>query len=190
NTGKDVDAGGLTITDSGVSITPGEAGNGGSGPCTGLWCNIASCDGGAKTTIAGSVYDPAGKNPLYNAFVYIPVDPTAALPTFTSGASCDTCAGTGTISAISMAQTGPDGKFTLSTNVPSGTNIPLVVQMGKWRRKVLLPTVTSCTNNVISPANSRLPKNRTDGAGGFADIPKMALASGSADPFECLLLKV
>jgi hypothetical protein len=189
NTGKDVDSGGLTVTDSGISITPGEAGTGGTGPCTGLWCNIASCDGGAKTTISGTVYDPAGKNPLYNAFVYIPVNPTAALPSFTSGASCDTCAGAGSISAISVAQTGPDGKFTLNTNVPSGTNIPLVVQMGKWRRKVLLPTVTSCTNNVIAPNDSRLPKNRTDGDGGYADIPKMAIATGSADPFECLLLK-
>jgi len=189
NTGKDVDAGGLTITDAGISITPGEAGNGGSGPCTGLWCNIASCDGGAKTTISGTVYDPAGKNPLYNAFVYIPVNPAVALPSFTSGASCDTCSGTGSITAITMAQTGPDGKFTLNTNVPSGANIPLVVQMGKWRRKITLPTITSCTNNVVAASNSRLPKNRTDGDGAYADIPKMAIATGDADPFECLLLK-
>jgi hypothetical protein len=189
NTGQDVDAGGLAITEAGVTLVPGEAGTGGTGPCKGLWCQIPSCDGGAKTTISGTVYDPAGKNPLYNAFVYIPVDPTVALPTFSSGASCDTCAGTGTISAISMAQTGPDGKFTLSTNVPSGTGIPLVIQMGKWRRKITLPAITSCTNNVVAAANSRLPKNRTDGDGNFADIPKMAIASGSADPFECLLLK-
>jgi hypothetical protein len=190
NTGKDVDAGGLTITDAGVSITPGEAGTGGTGPCRGLFCQIASCDGGAKTTISGTVYDPAGKNPLYNAFVYIPTDPTVALPAFTSGASCDTCAGAGAVSAISSAQTGPDGKFSLTTNVPSGTGIPLVVQMGKWRRKVTLPAITPCTNNVIAPDKSRLPKNRTDGDGSYADIPKMAIATGSADPFECLLLKV
>jgi hypothetical protein len=191
NTGKDVDASvGVTITDAGVSITPGEAGTGGSGPCKGLFCQIPVCDGGGKTTISGTVYDPAGKNPLYNAFVYIPTDPTVALPAFTSGASCDTCAGTGSISAISMAQTGADGKFTLSSQVPAGSGIPLVVQMGKWRRKVILPTVNPCVNNVVAPSNSRLPKNRTDGDGGFADIPKMALASGSADPFECLLLKI
>jgi len=189
NTGKDVEAGGLTITDAGVSITPGEAGTGGTGPCKGLFCQIAKCDGGATTTISGVVYDPAGKNPLYNAFVYIPTDPTIPLPTFASGASCDTCAGTGTISAISMAQTGPDGKFTLTSNVPSGTGIPLVIQMGKWRRKVTLPAITPCTNNVVAPANSRLPRNRTDGDGSYADIPKMAIATGGADPFECLLLK-
>ena len=189
NTGRDVDAGGLTITDAGVSITPGEAGTGGTGPCRGLFCQIAACDGGARTTISGTVYDPAGKNPLYNAFVYIPTEPTVPLPTFTSGASCDTCAGAGAVAAISSAQTGPDGRFTLTTNVPSGTGIPLVVQMGKWRRKVTLPAITPCTNNVVAPANSRLPRNRTDGDGSYADIPKMAIASGDADPFECLLLK-
>jgi hypothetical protein len=189
NSSTDVDASaGLILNESGVSLAPGEAGTQ-SGPCTGLWCNIASCDGGTKTTISGIVYDPAGKNPLYNAFVYIPVSATAALPAFSSGASCDTCAGTGNISAISLAQTGPDGKFTLNSNVPSGTNIPLVVQMGKWRRKVTLPVVTSCTANNIAATYTRLPKNRFDGDNLQADIPKMAIATGSADPFECLLLK-
>jgi hypothetical protein len=189
NTSNDVDASGVAITDAGVTIAPGEAGTAGSGPCKGLWCQIPSCDGGAKTTISGTVFDPAGKNPLYNAFVYIPVDPAVALPAFTSGASCDTCSGAGSVSAIASAQTGPDGKFTLNTNVPAGANIPLVVQMGKWRRKVTLPTIAACTNNVVAAANSRLPKNRNDGDGSYADIPKMAIASGDADPFECLLLK-
>jgi hypothetical protein len=189
NSASDVDASGVTRTEGGVSITPGEAGTGGTGPCTGLWCQIPTCDGGAKTTVTGTVYDPAGKNPLYNAYVYIPVNPAAALPAFTSGASCDTCAGTGTISAISLAQTGPDGKFTLNSNVPAGSNIPLVVQMGKWRRKVVLPSITACTANALDKSYTRLPKNRFDGDGNQADIPKMAIASGSADPFECLLVK-
>ena len=74
-------------------------------------------------------------------------------------------------------------------NVPAGTNIPIVVQMGKWRRKKLIPTVTACQNNVVDKALTRLPTSHTDGEGGVADIPKMAIASGSADPFECLLLK-
>lgn len=47
----------------------------------------------------------------------------------------------------------------------------------------------ACTNNVVAASNSRLPKNRTDGDGSYADIPKMAIATGDADPFECLLLK-
>jgi hypothetical protein len=185
--GSDVDAAGLSITDAGVSILPNEASVGG-GPCKGLWCQVAACDGGKKTSLSGTVYDPAGKNPLYNAFVYIPVDPTASLPAFTSGASCDTCAGAGTLSAIAVAQTGADGKFTLN-NVPSGSNVPLVVQMGKWRRKVTLSSVNACVDNAVPKDSSRLPRNRFDGDGNAADIPKMAIASGDADPFECLLVK-
>ncbi|HET9934210.1 MAG TPA: hypothetical protein VFQ35_26090 [Polyangiaceae bacterium] len=178
----------LTVTDAGVSITPTTGTSGGTGPCKGLWCNVVSCGSKPATSISGIVYDPAGLNPLYNAYVYIPVDPTAALPAFTSGATCDTCAGTGNFAAVSVAQTGADGKFTLK-NVPAGSNIPIVVQMGKWRRKTTIPSVTSCQDNAVGSTFTRLPRNRFDGDGNTADIPKMAIASGSADPFECLLLK-
>jgi hypothetical protein len=49
-----------------------------------------ACDAGTETTLSGIVYDPAGVTPLYNAIVYIPEDPGAALPTITPGtpASC------------------------------------------------------------------------------------------------------
>lgn len=184
----DVDAGGLTYTDAGVTITATTGTTQSSGPCKGLWCQVQTCQGQPKTSLSGVVYDPAGKNPLYDAYVYIPVDPTVALPAFTTGASCDTCSGASSVSAIAVAQTGPDGKFTL-TNVPAGTGVGLVVQMGKWRRKITLPSITACTNNTVAPSNSRLPRNHTDGDNNQADIPHMAIATGSADPFECLLLK-
>ena len=184
----DVDAGTLTYSDAGISITGTTGAGPGSGPCKGLWCQVQSCQGKPKTSLSGKVYDPAGKNPLYNAYVYVPVDPSVALPAFADGASCDTCSGAGAVSAIAVAQTGPDGAFTLP-NVPAGANVALVVQMGKWRRMVMLPTVTACTDNPVSSAYSRLPRNQTDGYNNKADIPKMAIATGDADPFECLLLK-
>ncbi len=185
----DIDAGSLTITDAGVTLTQTVGAGPGSGPCKGLWCNVDACPSQPKTSVSGIVYDPAGKVPLYNAYVYIPVDPTLALPAFTTGVSCDTCAGATDVSAVAVAQTGPDGKFTLN-NVPYGDGIvPLVVQMGKWRRKITLPSIQRCQDNPIAPAYTRLPRNRTDGDGNQADIPRMAIASGDADPFECLLLK-
>lgn len=190
---NDVDAAGLRATDAGVSIlgvtnVVGDAASDGTG-CRGLQCQVPQCGALGTTTITGTVYDPAGLNPLYNAYVYIPVDPSAALPAFTSGASCDTCAGAGSLAAVAVAQTGADGTFTLR-DVPAGANIPIVVQMGKWRRKTTLANVTACTANAAPAANTRLPRNQTDGDGSAADIPKMALVSGSADPFECLLLKM
>lgn len=83
-----------------------------------------------------------------------------------------------------MAQTGPDGKFTL-TDVPSGTNIPLVIQLGRWRRVTSINTVTACATETIASVSTRLPKNASEG-----HIPQIAIASGDADPFECLLLKM
>ncbi|HEY5958323.1 MAG TPA: hypothetical protein VIV60_17285, partial [Polyangiaceae bacterium] len=186
---KDIDAGTLTFNDAGVTLTQSVGAGPGSGPCRGLWCNVDACAGQPqKTSVSGTVFDPAGKVPLYNAYVYIPVDPSQPLPAFTNGVACDTCAGATDVSAVAVAQTGADGKFTLN-NVPYGDGIPLVVQMGKWRRKITLPTITKCQNNPLVATYTRLPRNRFDGDGNQADIPRMAIASGSADPFECLLLK-
>jgi hypothetical protein len=189
----DVDAGVLSTGEGGVSIIPitggGGDGGGDGAVCKGLQCAVQSCGGSTNgTTISGKVFDPAGNNPLYNAWVYIPVDPAAPLPPFTQGVTCDTCAGAGTFNALSVAQTADDGTFTL-TKVPSGTNIPIIVQMGKWRRKITLPAVAPCVNNALNDGTLRLPRNRFDGDGNTADIPQIAFVSGNADPFQCMLLK-
>jgi hypothetical protein len=119
--------GGITLVPEGGS--DGGVSDAGFG-CSGLQCQIASCMTGSPTTVSGVVYDPAGKNPLYNAYVYIPRNATDVPPPFNSGASCDTCGGTGSFNALQVAQTDASGRFTL-TNVPSGSNIPVVVQIGK-----------------------------------------------------------
>ena len=71
------------------------------------------------------------------------------------------------------------------TDVPAGTNIPLVVQVGKWQRKITLPTVTACQDNPIPDKTLRLPKDSTEG-----HIPKIALTTGASDAMECLFRKI
>ncbi|HTV21488.1 MAG TPA: carboxypeptidase-like regulatory domain-containing protein, partial [Polyangiaceae bacterium] len=190
------DAGGVTLE--WKEITVDDLSN-----CVGLQCSLVICGGSSTTTITGRVFDPAGKNPLYNAEVYIPLHPTDPLPSFNSGASCDTCGGAQSLDAIRAVQTDANGRFVLS-DVPAGQNIPIVVQMGKWRREIVLKEVKSCQDNQIAgnctaadPNDCvfRLPRHQTDGfdpvLGTYtkADMPQTAIITGSADPFDCLLLK-
>jgi hypothetical protein len=183
---NDVDASlSINAGDGGVTLPPPMISG-----CVGTQCQIAyDCPVGSPTTISGVVRDPAGVNPIYNALVYIPVDATAPLPSFPSGATCDFCAGVQQVQATVVTQTAADGSFTLpyapSTDVAPGNPIPLVVQLGKWRREVTLPPVPKCATTPVAPDSTRLPRNASEG-----NLPRMAIATGSNDPFECLLLKM
>ena len=80
-------------------------------------------------------------------------------------------------------------------NAPSGTNIPLVIQIGKWRRKIILPTVTKCQDNAFNDPNTvRLPRSMSDRAAGDAagdvHMPQIALSTGHSDALDCLLRKI
>lgn len=146
------------------------------GPCTGLECQVPVCAAGADTTISGKVYDPAGKMPLYNVVVYVPNGP---VPAFTEGASCDRC-GASITNPVTAAVTDETGSFVLR-GAPAGANIPLVIQVGKWRRQIVVPAVADCTDTPLSdPQLTRLPRNKAEG-----DIPRIAIAAGGADAMEC-----
>jgi hypothetical protein len=132
--------------------------------------------------VSGTIYDPAGKVPLYNVIVYVP---NTALDPIPEGASCDKCGATVSGSPIATALTDETGAFRLA-NVPVGRDIPLVIQVGKWRREIKVPTVAACTDTPLTdPALTRLPRSRSEG-----HLPKMALTTGRADALECLLRKV
>jgi len=154
-----------------------------SGPtCVGLQCAQVTCADGGTTTLMGSVFDPSGQVPLYNAVVYVP---NGEVKPFTEGVTCDLCGSTTTGDPLVTALTDATGSYTLR-NVPAGTSFPLVMQIGKWRRIVTIPAIPACGATTLSDVNQqRLPRNRTEG-----DIPQLAVATGSADPFECLLLKM
>jgi hypothetical protein len=120
--------------------------------------------------------------PLYNALVYVPNGQTQP---FAPGVACDRCGAVTTGSPLVITLTGPDGTFSLQ-NVPTGNNIPLVIQIGRWRRQVTIPSVPACASTPITDVNLvRMPRNKSEG-----DIPLTAIATGNADPFECLLRKI
>jgi len=137
------------------------------------------CDGGLTTSISGTVWDPAGVVPLYNAVVYVPKEPGQLEP-FEPTVACERC--TDPVRARAVTLTGPDGKFVLE-NTPAG-DIDLVVQVGKWRRRQTV-TVAACRDNRIAADKTRLPRSKAEG-----DIPKIAVSTGHSDALECLLRKI
>jgi hypothetical protein len=151
------------------------------GACVGLECQQVECSGGGTTSITGTVYAPNGTLPLYNATVYIPNGPVGAIP---STLSCDRCGAGLTGDPLVETKTNTMGQFTLN-DVPAGIAVPLIIQIGKWRRQVTLPPVTACTSATLDVGQTRLPRNQGEG-----DIPRMALTTGDADALECLLRKI
>ncbi len=156
--------------------------DGGETPCVGLKCQQVECPGGGTTSVSGTVYDPASRVPLYNAIVYIPNAPLDPLP---KPLTCDKCGAIASGSPIVTALTDSSGRFVLK-NVPVGKDIPMVIQIGKWRRKVSLPEVKACVDLPLTDRGyTRLPRSRKEG-----DIPQIAVTTGGADGLECFLREI
>lgn len=165
----------------GAAGNPGRCGS----ACTGLCQQQVQCDSGTTsisgTVVAGTLPKYGNPDPVYGALVYVP---NAAVKAFTPGVSCNQCGGDVSGNPLVETKTAPDGTFKLD-DVPVGTNIPLVIQLGRWRRQVTVSSVAACQDNPIDTTLTHLPRNHSEG-----DIPLMAIATGCADPIECVLLKM
>jgi hypothetical protein len=147
-----------------------------------LECQQVDCGSNPTTTVSGTVFDPSGTLPLYNVGVYVPNAPLEPVPDGLTCEQCDTIfSGAPLVSALTDTQ----GHFTLE-NVPAGVDIPLVIQTGKWRRVITIPAVAECVDNPLTdPEQTRLPKSMAEG-----NLPRIALSTGDADPFFCLLRRL
>jgi hypothetical protein len=156
---------------------------GDAGPCSGLACQVHTCGGNpAATTVSGYVYAPNGTLPLYNVQVFVPNAPLKPIP---KGVQCSQCGDLVSGDPVTTAYSLVTGEFTL-TGVPAGKNIPIVVQLGKWRREATIPIVQPCTSNALTdPDLTRLPKNQKEGS-----MPHIALTTGGCDQMGCMLPKL
>ena len=150
--GGDDDAGGATFGGGGAGGSSSGAfgDDGGQGPsCAGCVVN-SNCPGGGHTSISGTVFDPAGKNPLNNVVVFAPRDVTQ-LPSIAVGTStcntCDTPIGDYYTAAVSDYK----GHFSLS-DIPTGKQVPFVAQSGKWRYVFYVDTA-DCANTDVPTAS-------------------------------------
>jgi hypothetical protein len=171
--------------DSGLVLIPTGGGLEAGTKCTdgtGLGCRIDACAGQPKTTVRAKVYDPSGQLPLYDIAVYVPNKPVDPI---TDGPVCETCGTPVSGDPIASALTNPTGEFVMQ-DVPVGTGVPLVIQIGKWRREITLPEVKACQENAFDdPTLFRLPKDQTEG-----HLPKIGMSTGDADNLECLLRRL
>jgi hypothetical protein len=128
-------------------------------------------------TISGTVYDPrttTSSLPLPNVLVYVTSAAVAPLP---AGVQCLTTSDpTG---VVGFTYTAADGTFTIG-NIPVNATYTVVIQAGKWRRQ--FPNTVVATDP-ITGLTLHMPSNHTQG-----DIPMIAVATGSVDALECVLL--
>lgn len=174
------------LKDASAAPTPTTADGGVVCP-SGLECDV-SCSGGGTTGVTGKVFDPAGKNPLYNVAVYVPAVALAPLPAgVPTGADACSCSALFKSGAVVDTVTGVDGSFTLN-DVPVGQQVPLVIQVGKWRHKAFVNT-TACGTTVVPDGTLKLPG--TVAAGDTDDnMPDIAVSTGEADSLECLMIRM
>ncbi|MCW5804737.1 MAG: carboxypeptidase regulatory-like domain-containing protein [Deltaproteobacteria bacterium] len=133
------------------------------------------------TTISGIVLAPNHTLPLYGATVYIPASEPGP---FTDGVACSRCTDPPPGDALARATSDELGRFTLA-NAPAGRDVPIVIQLGKWRRRATLPEVVPCRANEAPVELTALPRSRAEG-----DLPRIAIATGGCDALECLLRKL
>jgi hypothetical protein len=148
----------------------------------------------STTTIAGTVYMPNGTVPLPNVLVYV-TNGSVTLPA--SGANCTSSSVTaaeGCITSSTVTPTvvtsgtgvyayttsGVDGTFTLS-GVPEGNSYTLVIQSGKWLNEFTVPSSGTLSGPIAS-----LHLNMPTAHSATANIPLIAIQTGSADALECV----
>jgi hypothetical protein len=172
----------LGVLGCGPAERKGETNTDASEPCVGILCQIENCKprGLPDTSISGTVFAPNGTLQLYGATVYIPLEDPGPL---SDGVSCSRCQKELPGGSAGETLSGVDGKFFLA-KIPSGTGVPVIIQIGKWRRKLTLD-IAPCTDNPLPADLTSLPKNRAQG-----DIPRIAISTGMCDALECLLKKL
>ncbi|GMU61339.1 MAG: hypothetical protein AMXMBFR34_31020 [Myxococcaceae bacterium] len=180
---------------SGIPSVCGSVVPDGGATCTNLCLNQAQCpgvDGG--TTLVGTVYAPtqadAGfgqPDPIPGALIYVP---NGTVAPFDAGVSCQQCADGVSGNPLVSTTSATDGTFRLN-NVPcgAGVQVPVVIQLGKWRRQITVSAPTCCATTALTQEQTRLPRKQAEGHPND-NLPLIAVVTGSADSIECVLPKI
>src|SRR5665811_1065963 len=98
---------------------PGFSESGEGEQCHGFACKKVACPPGTKTSISGTIYDPAGSAPLYDVAVYVPSSPLSDIPSGIDLKTCNSCAAPLSGDPVAVTLTDSPGHFKLD-DVPAG----------------------------------------------------------------------
>jgi hypothetical protein len=139
---------------------------------------LSSCHG-TPTTLTGTVLAPNGADPIPGVRVY-----AASQENGYPAPYCNSCSAPVDQAYVATASAF-DGTFSLSLDsVPQGANIDFVIQVGRFRKRTVLP-VTACQSALVPKAAATLP-----GTSAAGDIPKIAVSSGNSDHLDALLVSI
>ncbi len=164
-------------------------------PDAGTACPLCQAQGGANTRISGVVRAPTNAaagygnpDPIPNALVYIPTDALESLDG-NGQVTCDRCTDSVSGNPLVSTNTALNGSFTL-TNTPCGIDVPLVIQLGKWRRHITIPAPACNATTNLAAEQTRLPREQGEFGNPNNNIPRIAVVTGSVDAIECVLPKI
>lgn len=136
-----------------------------------------ACAGRPATRIEGVVRFPNGTLPVSRALVYVPVDPSGAVP---RSGTCGECIDRTGVWAV--VETEVDGRFVLSDVPPDATMV--VVQKGPFVRRVPV-TLAPCADNELPAEATRLPRDSSEG-----EVPRIAVVTGTFDHMQTVLTRL
>ena len=131
-------------------------GGGGSSCDAGLKCDLDACDGGTLATLSGQIYGPGRLEPALQRRRLRPErDRRARSRTATLRAAVARRSTRATRSR-SRRPTPTETSRLTGVPVPATGNVPIVIQIGKWRRQMVWPGVVACKPNTATAAVTAL----------------------------------
>jgi hypothetical protein len=156
-------------------------------------CPDGSCGGGGDaapdaappsgTTISGKIYDPGVNVPLPNIIVFQPtVAGPAGLTAFPADTFCDTCA---SLASPDVATTTTDSTGSFTLPITGTTNVPIVIQTGRWRREITIGATAACPTCDTTPIMANMNNHYTACTTATAPtclwrLPRSGSAAGAA----------